>query len=68
MVWGGTLRAPAMGVGSGNRYRVLESCQVYPAVLPDTPFVPQGRATQRISFHALTELLNHLAAGDRQHR
>gem|GEM_PF-4970764 len=43
-VMGGTLRAPAMGVG--RRRRADEQLPPCPCSLFSTPFVPQGRATQ----------------------
>ncbi len=55
MALGGTPRAPAMGVVSRNRYRADETFHAYRAVLPSTPFVPQGRATPRISVCALSD-------------
>ncbi len=45
MALGGTLRAPAMGVGSEIRSRVDQSFHGHPAALRSTPFVPPGRVT-----------------------
>ncbi len=52
MALGGTSRAPAMGVGGIIRCRADESFHGYLEFLTNTPFVPRGPATQRISVHA----------------